>query len=321
MKNERKKSSRFALITMATLIILISFSAFAAEPLRAAKTPPKPDFNRLHDYDEVVRYLRGWADAYPRWVKLESLGKTSEARDTWLVTITNPATGSPDSKPAMYVDGNTHANEVQGTEATLYAINFLLSNYGKLDRATELLDRLTFYCIPMVNPDGRARWFKGPSTPHFPRTVPVKVDDDRDGLFDEDGFDDLDGDGIITQMRKKVPMGQGGYRLDPKDSRILVAVEDDELGDYIMLGTEGIDNDGDGSVNEDLLGYVDPNRTWGWGWQPTYVQNGAGLYPLSVPETRNIATWALKIPNIAGMPCIATIDPFGRVLRRERRLR
>ena len=39
---------------MAILIILSTLPMFGAEPLRAAKTPPKPDFNRLHDYDEVV---------------------------------------------------------------------------------------------------------------------------------------------------------------------------------------------------------------------------------------------------------------------------
>jgi hypothetical protein len=42
---------------------------------------------------------------------------------------------------------------------------------------------------------------------------------------------------------------------------------------------EGIDNDRDGLVNEDLIGTYDPNRDWGWNWQPNYVQNGALFYP------------------------------------------
>ncbi|MCP4548503.1 MAG: peptidase M14, partial [bacterium] len=73
---------------------------------------------------------------------------------------------------------------------------------------------------------------------------------------------------------------------------------DDEQGDYVRLGMEGYDNDGDGRVNEDGIGYVDPNRTWGYDWQPEYVEGGAGPYPLSIPETRAIATWALTRPNI-----------------------
>ena len=77
-----------------------------------------------------------------------------------------------------------------------------------------------------------------------------------------------------------------------------MAVEEDELGDYILLGSEGIDNDGDGRVNEDSVGFVDPNRTWGYGWQPRYVQRGTTQYPLQIPETRSIALWALDHPNI-----------------------
>ncbi len=297
----------------ALLLLVGSVPAFAANPLTPASTPPSPRFDRLHDYDEITSFLKGYAAAYPQWVKLESIGQSIQGRQMWLLTITNPATGAASTKPAMYVDGNTHANEVQGTEAVVYTIDFLLGNYGRLDRVTELLDRVTFYMVPMVNPDGRARWFQGPSTPDFPRTLMVPVDDDRDGRVDEDPYDDLDGNGVITQMRKKVPMGQGDYRLDPKDPRILVPVEKDEMGDYVQLGLEGIDNDGDGKVNEDMIGYVDPNRTWGYGWEPEYVQNGAGLYPFSVPETRSIATWALQHPNIAA---VQSFHNYGRMILR-----
>ncbi|HEX9734511.1 MAG TPA: M14 family metallopeptidase [Thermoanaerobaculia bacterium] len=282
-----------------TSMVLLPSLGAAAEPLTPAAPPPDPPFNRVSTYEEVTGYLEGYAAAYPDWVELESIGKSIEGRDMWLLTLNNPATGPDLAKPAMYVDGNIHANEVQGTEAVIYTIDFLLESYGRLDRVSELLDRAAFYFVPMVNPDGRARWFAGPSTAHFPRTVMVPVDDDRDGLRDEDGYDDLDGDGVITLMRKEVPLGEGGFRLHPKDPRILVEVEADELGDYVILGPEGHDNDGDGRVNEDAIGYVDPNRTWGYDWQPEYVQNGAGLYPLAIPETRSIALWALGKPNVA----------------------
>ena len=278
--------------------------ALAAEPLTPRGPQgqaPNPHFDRLYDYQEMTELMRGYARAYPDWVKLESIGKSIQGRDMWLLTINNPATGDALSKPAMYIDGNTHANEVQGGETALYTVDYVLKSYGRLAPVTELLDRVAFYVIPMVNPDGRARWFEGPSTPHFPRTVMVPVDDDRDGVADEDGYDDLDGDGVITQMRKKVPLGTGNFRLDPKDPRIVVPIEDDELGDYILLGAEGIDNDGDGRVNEDTIGYVDPNRTWGYFWQPRYVQDGAGDYPLQIPETRSIALWALGHPNIGAV--------------------
>ena len=46
-------------------------------------------------------------------------------------------------------------------------------------------------------------------------------------------------------MRKESPFGLGNRKLDPKDSRI-IASRTGELGDYLFLGQEGIDQDGDG---------------------------------------------------------------------------
>jgi len=286
---------------MAVIAVLTTVAPASASPIQPVGSPPPATFNRLHTYEEITDLLKGYAAAYPKWTKLESLGKSIQGRDLWLITINNPATGPELSKPAMYIDGNIHANEVQGGETALYTVDYLLKNYGVLSRVTEMMDRSVFYVLPMVNPDGRALWFKGPSDADFPRTVMMPVDDDRDGKVDEDGPDDLDGDGYITTMRKKVPLGQGTHKLDPKDPRLLVPVQPGELGDYLLLGSEGIDNDGDGLVNEDAIGYVDPNRTWGYSWEPEYVQSGAGKYPFSIPETRSIANWALQHPNIAAV--------------------
>jgi hypothetical protein len=278
-----------------------------------AQAPPDPQWDRLYPNPAVLEMMRGFERGYPGWVKLESLGKTSAGGDTWLLTITNPKTGPAAAKPGVYIDGAMHANEIQGTETVLYAVNFVLKNYGKLPRVTEFLDRGVLYAIPMVNVDSRERWFTQPSTPHFPRTLPVAIDDDRDGLSDEDGFDDLDGDGEITTMRKKVALGQGTHRLHPKDARLLVRVGPGELGDYILLGTEGIDNDGDGQVNEDPNGYVDPNRVWGSGFQPRYVQAGASDYPLQYPEARNIAQWMDKALNVNW---VLSYHNFGKLILR-----
>lgn len=286
---------------LALLAVTAVPATSAAEPIAPRGKAPEPAFNRLHPYEEITELLKSYAAANPGWTRLESIGKSTQGRDLWLLTIHNPATGPELSKPAMYIDGNIHANEVQGAETALYTVEFLLKNYGKLPRVTELMDRAVFYILPMVNPDGRAMWFRGPSDEDFPRTVMVPIDDDRDGRFDEDGFDDLDGDGFVTTMRKQVPLGQGDFRQDPKDPRILVPVEDGELGDWTILGKEGFDNDGDGLVNEDNIGYVDPNRTWGYYWEPAYVQAGAGHYPFAIPETRAIALWALEHPNVAAV--------------------
>ncbi len=280
---------------MTRLALLLALSG----TLFAQKAPaPDPHFNRLHDFEEITSVLKGYAAAYPGLVQLKSLGKSTQGRDIWLLSIHNPKTGPMEGKPAFYADGNIHGNEVQAAETLLYTIHHTLKNYGKLQPITETVDRAVLHFVPSINPDGRAAWFKGPSTSSSYRTTAWPVDDDRDYRLNEDGPVDLDGDGSITQMWKKVQSGLGTHRKDPKDGRIMVPVLPGEMGDYISLGQEGLDQDGDGRAGEDGFGSIDGNRSYGYEWAPRYVQSGATDYPLQIPETRAVSTWALTQPNL-----------------------
>jgi hypothetical protein len=113
---------------------------------------------------------------------------------------------------------------------------------------------------------------------------------------DEDFPDDLDKDGNICTMRKKDPFGR--YKTDPEDARLMIPVKPGETGEWTILGSEGLDNDNDGQVNEDAEGYVDGNRNWGFNWQPPYVQDGSGNFPFAGTGIRAIANWILARPNI-----------------------
>ena len=163
---------------------------------------------------------------------------------------------------------------------------------------TRLLDERTFYIMPMMSPDSRNAHMYEPNSTHSPRGGQRPVDDDRDGLVDEDKPDDLDGDGHITQMRIRDPHGR--WKPHPDYPELMIPCKPDESGQYTLLDTEGIDNDGDGKVDEDGDGYYDPNRNWPWSWQPNYVQHGADHYPFSVAEDRMVAEFIMAHPNIAG---------------------
>jgi hypothetical protein len=275
---------------------------FPGTPVGHTPTVEIP-WDRLYDYPEVYALFDKLAAAYPGLMRYEVIGHSVENREMRVYTLNNAATGKDTEKPAMWIDGNVHGNEIQGAEATLYATWYVLENYASNREVTDLLDQSAFYILPMVNPDGRAHWFENAHNAHSSRTGYQPYDDDRDGLFDEDGPDDLDGDGEITQMRKLVP-GHGTHRLDPDDPRIMVPVPPNDKGirgDWILLGEEGIDNDGDGLVNEDPPGGYDMNRAWPSMWQPEYVQDGAGPYPLKWPETTCIAHFLLAHPNVAAL--------------------
>jgi hypothetical protein len=287
----------------------------ALPPLAIATSPKVPiAFNRLYDYPELTEILKKLVAGHPELLSLRSIGRSTEGRELWCVTINNPETGGDRSKPAMYVDGNIHGNEIQGGEAALYLIWYLAENRERVESLRRLTDEKVFYVVPTINPDGRAFWFNGPNTTHSSRSGKSPLDDDRDGQADEDGYDDLNGDGQITQMRRKDP--NGPFKVSPEDPRLLVRIQpgDEVHGDrYDLLGVEGIDNDGDGQVNEDPPGGYDLNRNWPADWQPDEAQPGAGDYPLCWPETRAVAAFLIDHPNVAGVQ--AFHNAAGMILR------
>ena len=293
--------------------VLIALSTIAASATAQEHHPSRVPlaFDHLMDYDEIAKSLHDLADAYPELLSIRSIGKSYEGRDMWLVTINNPKTGPDTDKPAMYIDGNIHGNEVQAAEVALYTIWYLTKSYGKVESLTELMDEAVFYILPMVNPDGRAHWFAKPNTSSSSRSGTKPTDSDNDGLFDEDPPDDLDGDGEILQVRRRTPHGR--WKDSPEDPRLMVRCKPGEPGQYERLGSEGIDNDGDGRINEDGVGGYDMNRNWPADWQPNFIQFGAGDYPFSYPETRCIGEFIKTHPNIAGVQ--AYHNAGGMILR------
>jgi len=273
-------------------------SALSAAPQDTAITLPLR-FDHYYTLDQVYEALEALNKAYPELTTLEVVGKTEEGRPIYVMTINNPKTGKALDKPGIWTDGNIHGNEIQGGEICLYTIDYLLGNYGKNKEVTELVDKKCFYFCPVVNPDGRYHFMTDPNDPNSNRSLRIPTDDDKDGLYDEDAPDDLDGDGNITRMRKRDPFGR--FKTHPDDPRLMVRVKPGEKGEWTVLGDEGIDNDGDGRVNEDAEGYVDPNRNWGFDWAPEYVQGGAGEYPFSGVGLKGLGEWAVERTNI----CVA----------------
>jgi hypothetical protein len=270
--------------------------------LKAIGSPVNPKvpmrWNHYNDYGMITLFCQDLAKAYPDLVKLESMGKSYQGRDIWVLTITDTKTGNPTRKPGFYIDGNIHSNEIQGSEVAMYTAWYLAESFADESYIQQLLKERVFYITPTINPDAREDFVKNPNNPNTPRSGMMPLDDDGDGQVDEDKYDDLDKDGNIVQMRRKSPLGR--WNVDPSDPNRMVPAKPDEPGTYEILGYEGEDNDGDGLVNEDVIGQYDPNRDWGWGWQPDYIQRGALYYPGTLPETQAVKKFVMSHPNIAG---------------------
>lgn len=255
-------------------------------------------FDHYYRYDELTRILEELTQEFPAFTRLESLGKSYEGRDVWLVTVTNFATGVDRDKPALWVDGNIHASEVSPASACVYFLNYLLTNYGKDADVTTAVDTRTFYICPRLNPDGAELALADKPRVIRSSTRPYPYDEDPiEGLIEED----MDGDGRVLAMRIVDP--NGPWRVHPNEPRLMVQRDPIETGGtYYRLLPEGRLENYDGalvSLARPKEG-LDLNRNFPMNWRQEGEQAGAGPYPTSEPEVRNLTAFVAAHPNITG---------------------
>jgi murein tripeptide amidase MpaA len=255
------------------------------------------DWNRFYTAGETDQILAELHALFPGLTELYAIGESYRGQPLMVMEITNEATGPADEKPALYVDGGIHAGELTGSAVATYLIGHLLRGYGNDERITELLDTRAFYVRPKFNPDGSDLAL---IHDQFLRSTTHPVDEDEDGVADEDPPQDLDGDGWITQMRVRDP--RGIWVMDATDPRILHRDPEGTIpGERYSVIREGVDDDGDGAMNEDGIGGIDMNRNFPRNWERVHLQPGAGEYPLSEPETRAAVEFINARRNITGI--------------------
>jgi murein tripeptide amidase MpaA len=252
------------------------------------------DFRHYYEYQEMTDFLQDVHGAFPDLTRLESLAESDMGRQVWLLTINNPATGAPETKPGIFIN-QIHAGEVVAATSNLYSIWYLLDHYGTDETITDLVDTNVWYWVPRLDMDGAEAYLTGMPAGDDPNPT----DSDGDFAFDEDPPEDVDGDGHIVQMRKVDPKGE--WKVSSSDPRIMVRKARDELtGTFYTLYTEGLDNDGDGEINEDgfATGFLS-NRNYPGNWRPDAIQGGGRMYPMQEGVTLAEVEFVASHPNIA----------------------
>jgi hypothetical protein len=257
-------------------------------------------YNNFKTMSEKIEVLK---NEYPAICSVRSLVKTAAGKEIWVLTI---GTGNKDSKPGIAVLGGIEGSHVLGKElATGFASTLLKESESTETKA--LLEKITFYVFPDVSPDATEQFF---SDLKFERTVNSRsTDDDTDFLFDEDPYEDLNKDNLITHLRISDPSGR--FIESDEDKRVMVPADlsKGQNGKYLLL-SEGIDNDKDGSFNEDGAGGVNFNRNFSFNYEEFGLN--AGLYPVSEPETKAVADFLFDRFNIYAVFAFGPQDNLGQ---------
>lgn len=202
--------------------------------------------------------------------------------------------GEPD-RPLVLVHGGLGANDAAGTRACLYLAERLAAGDG-----ADALRRVAFVLIPAPNPDALDAFALGK-----PRAGGGALDRDLDGRVAEDGPDDVNGDGVVTRMRRRSPRGTwaSAAEVEPAgtpaaDPRRMVekGLDPARAASYELLA-EGRDDDGDGALNEDPSG-MDLTRNMAGFWDHQGPWGGEGPYAGSAPETRALLDLSFGLSNL-----------------------
>ncbi|MFO0745842.1 MAG: M14 family metallopeptidase [Myxococcota bacterium] len=261
-----------------------------------------PFRERFLSHDEIGRQCRAWADAFPELVRLTSIGRTTEGRDVWLLTIGR----DPDRpRPTAWVDGNMHANELAGSSVALGIAEDVLAlhvaadveghAHGLPEHVRAVLRDVLFMVAPRLAPDGAevvmqsARYVR--SSPRDRRTA-------RLAPYWKTG--DVDGDGLALSMRLGDPAGD--HVATGPDGRVMRPRRLEDDGPFYRVLPEGVIEHWDGQTIPDPFylsdNEVDLNRNFPRDWKPEPDQAGAGPFAASEPEARAVVEHANRHPEI-----------------------
>lgn len=227
--------------------------------------------DEYHNYAQLQDELSQIATTAPRIVDLFTIGTSIQGKDIQCLRFTNEEKTDP--KPMVLFVAHHHAREQITVEIALRFMLRLVNWYGADEGITRYINNEEIYVIPSLNPDGLQyvvdegnAWLRKNLRP---------IDDDHDGQVDEDRVTDENGDGIISSFDIYTKKGNSWVYEDS----------------YY----EGIDDDGDGLINEDDIGAIDLNRNYAYRWNDSTLDSGwgsdttsetyPGTAPFSEPET------------------------------------
>jgi hypothetical protein len=270
---------------------IVSALLAQAEPAGAAAPPPAVALRERRDAAGLAEAVAALKATWPDRVEARILATSVGSHPIHLLTIADDPQVRME-QPAILVVGGMDGHRWSSTEAALAITEAVLR-----DRP-EALRGITLHVVPCANPDAAERFARGPRRASASNAV--AHDNDKDGYGEEDQPRDLNGDGLITQMRKagsQPPWCKPTLVADPAEPRLMKAPDAaaGQLPEWTVW-TEGIDADADGRMAEDWAGGIDPERNFPHRW-PEF-EDEAGVYPLIATESKAIADFVIANPQV-----------------------
>ncbi len=248
---------------------------------------PEYDLNPGWNGEEIADWGRRMEEAAPDLFRMSEFGRSREGRSIPLFTVTDFMSGDPGDKPGFYLQAMVHSHECGGLAAALFCARELVARH----RRGGLLERTVFYIVPRINPDGAERILASAGC------IRSRLDGRNSGRPNTWMEEDVNGDGLILEMRYPDPFGK--WCADEHDPRVLLLRTPESCGPFYTLMQEGKFHQYDGSpVFRNGNTSLDWNRNCGSTWSAELADGGP--FPFSEPETRLLAEFFASHRNLFG---------------------
>lgn len=133
----------------------------------------RPSLDHALAYEEIATELAALAAAHPELAALETIGQSRAGREIQVLTITDPAGGAAEEKPALFLVDFGAPGRSYGAAACLGFARDVLDRAQSEPEIAELLAGHTIYLAPALDPDGEAHGDVPPRAVSFDRNFPL----------------------------------------------------------------------------------------------------------------------------------------------------
>ena len=135
------------------MIMTLNFSIFSQSDILTVAE--KSDYKSTGKYSDVMEFIGVLQKTYPEYLRLESIGNTTEGYDIPLMIMGNPLPDNPSElgdRIVVYIQGNIHGGEVEGKESIQMLSRDLLA-----DIENPIWDNVLIVAVPILNIDGNEK--------------------------------------------------------------------------------------------------------------------------------------------------------------------
>lgn len=148
--------------------------------------------SRFHTLDEIYNQLTDWQEAYPQYIKIDTIGYSTNEHIPLIAAKISDNPAEREDEPRILLIGQHHAEEILGVEIVLSVMRDLLENATQSQQFRAYIQNTELWFLPSINPEGLNVVMSGQDITYRKNLT----DNNHNGVFDFEPGIGMDVDGV-----------------------------------------------------------------------------------------------------------------------------